>query len=100
MSLDSFIHWLRKDAPVAGDTHVSTSMNIDGRAVARGPKKKKPGEDDDDHLPVTNMTLAAQQITGQQTKPTAKFSPAYVYRYPACENQNHGLNPCGLVWAK
>jgi hypothetical protein len=56
----------RKDSPVGGDVHVSN-------AGGAKPKKKKPGEDDDvEHLPVTNMTLAAQQITGQ--KPTSKFA--------------------------
>jgi hypothetical protein len=72
MSLLSFLASLRKDGPVASDTHVSTAL---------GGKKKpkaKPGlndddDDDDTHLPVTNMTLAAQQITGQ-AKPTSKYA--------------------------
>lgn len=69
MSLLSFLASLRKDGPVASDVHVSTALG--------GKPKKKPtnGEDKDEntHLPVTNMTLAAQQLTGQ-AKPTAKFA--------------------------
>ena len=66
----AFIEWLmrdrerfRKDGPLASDVHVS---NTGGK-----PKKKKPKSfkdalaEDGGHLPVTNMTLAAQQITGQ-----------------------------------
>ena len=65
--LEAFLATLRKDAPTAGDVHVS---NAGG---AKKPKKvKKPG-DDDEPLPVTNMTLAAQAVTGQQ-KPTSKYA--------------------------
>lgn len=65
--LEAFFAELRKDAPAAGDVYVS---NAGG---AGKPKKvKKPG-DDDEALPVTNMTLAAQAVTGQQ-KPTSKFA--------------------------
>ena len=75
----AFIEWLmrdrerfRKDSPVASDVHVS---NAGGSAK---PKRKKPKSfkdalDDEGHLPVTNMSLAAQQITGQ-AKPTQKFA--------------------------
>jgi Putative phage serine protease XkdF len=68
MSLLSFLASLRKDSPGSGDVHVSSTGS--GK-----PKKKKPanGDEDDAHLPVTNMTLAAQQITGQ-AKPTAKYA--------------------------
>ena len=72
----AFIEWLmrdrerfRKDGPLASDVHVS---NTGGK-----PKKKKPKSfkdalaEDNGHLPVTNMTLAAQQITGQ-AKPAQK----------------------------
>jgi hypothetical protein len=62
--------WAQKDAPVSGDVHVSTTGG------KKKPKSQVSDNDDDDkdvtHLPVTNMTLAAQQITGQ--KPTAKFA--------------------------
>jgi Putative phage serine protease XkdF len=59
---------LSKDSPATGDVHVSTTG---------GKKKPKPqisgnDNDEDDHLPVTNMTLAAQQITGQ--KPAQKYA--------------------------
>lgn len=66
MSLLSFLSALRKDAPAGADVHVSTALG------EKKPKKKPANGDDDDHLPVTNMTLAAQQITGQ-AKPSAKF---------------------------
>jgi hypothetical protein len=66
VTLLSLLTALRKDAPAATDTHIST-------AIGGKPKKKKPSEDDDEHLPVTNMTLAAQQLTGQ-AKPTAKYA--------------------------
>lgn len=70
--LSKLLEFFRKDAPVSGDVHVSTTG---------GKKKPKPQLDDNDgdeadgngHLPVTNMTLAAQQITGQ-AKPTSKFA--------------------------
>ncbi len=65
---------LRKDGPVSGDVHVSAALG------EKKPKKKKPKDDSengeggqDTHLPITNMTLAAQQITGQ-AKPTTKFA--------------------------
>ena len=58
---------VRKDAPAAGDTHVS---NAGG---ASKPKKVKKPKDGDEALPVTNMTLAAQAVTGQQ-KPTSKYA--------------------------
>ena len=66
----AFLEWLvrdreramRKDSPGVADAHVSST----------GGKKRKPkkfkdalNEDSGGHLPVTNMTLAAQQITGQ-----------------------------------
>jgi hypothetical protein len=74
MSLLSFLASLRKDGPAAGDTHVSTAL---GEGDPKKKKKpRKPGEEDgglNAHLPVTNMTLAAQQITGQ-AKPTAKYA--------------------------
>jgi hypothetical protein len=63
---------LRKEAPVGSDVHVST-------ALGEKPKKKNPAKsedkesDDEGHLPVTNMTLAAQQLTGQ-AKQTNKFA--------------------------
>jgi hypothetical protein len=64
----AFLEWLMrdrvlKDAPAAGDVHVS---NTGGTAKPkRKPKKFKDALDEDGRLPVTNMTLAAQQITGQ-----------------------------------
>lgn len=71
---------MRKESPVPGDTHVS--------AAGGGKKKPKPAPPattDEDaptaaagaaggHLPVTNMTLAAQQITGQQKPGMGKFA--------------------------
>lgn len=56
---------MKKDM-VASDAHVSTAIGNDKKKP-----KKKPA--DDDHLPVTGMTLAAQQTTGQQ-KPTEKYA--------------------------
>ena len=72
----AFIEWLvrdrerfRKDSPGVSDAHVSSTG---GAKPKRKPKKFKDALDEDDgHLPVTNMTLAAQQITGQ-AKPTQK----------------------------
>ena len=72
ISLEELLGLFRKDAPVAGDTHVSTAL---GMKPKKNPQKKKPEDDEGEdgvHLPVTNMTLAAQQITGQ--KPTSKFA--------------------------
>jgi hypothetical protein len=71
MSLFSFLSALRKEAPVGSDVHVLTALG------EKKPKKAKPGDSEEDgegnaHLPVTNMTLAAQQITGQ-AKPAAKL---------------------------
>jgi hypothetical protein len=63
MSLLSFLAAFGKDM-AAQDAHVSTALG----------EKKKPKQDDDDkdadHLPVTNMTLAAQQLTGQAKQTT------------------------------
>src|ERR1700726_2802355 len=75
MSLLSFLASLRKDGPVASDTHVSTALGGKPKSKKKPGEKDKPGDEngDDDHLPVTNMTLAAQQITGQ-AKPTAKYA--------------------------
>lgn len=68
MSILSFLASLRKDSPVSGDVHVSTTGG------KKKPKAQVSDNDEDDtHLPVTNMTLAAQQITGQ-AKQTAKFA--------------------------
>lgn len=74
----AFIEWLvrdrerfRKDSPGVSDAHVSSTG---GAKPKRKPKKFKDALDEDDgHLPVTNMTLAAQQITGQ-SKPTQKYA--------------------------
>ena len=68
----AFIEWLMrdrvaKDAPGVGDVHVSSTGG-----KKRKPKKFKDALDDEAHLPVTNMTLAAQQITGQAK--TQKFA--------------------------
>ena len=51
-----------KESPVSGDVHVSSTGP---QKKPRKPKKFADALDDEDHLPVTNMTLAAQQITGQ-----------------------------------
>jgi Putative phage serine protease XkdF len=70
MTLLSFLSSLRKEGPTPGDVHLPTALG------SKKPKKKKPADTEDDvdaHLPVTNMTLAAQQITGQ-ANPTAKFA--------------------------
>jgi hypothetical protein len=64
--LATLLEQVRKDGPVAADTHVSSA----GGSTPR--KKKKPASDDDSALPVTNMTLAAQVTTGQ--KDTAKYA--------------------------
>lgn len=67
MSIAAFLAELHKDAPSPGDVHLSNASG------AKKPKKvKKPG-DDDEPLPVTNMTLAAQAVTGQQ-KPASKYA--------------------------
>lgn len=63
--------YTHKDAPATGDVHVSTAL---GEKTPKDKKKKKgpEGEDEALHLPVTNMTLAAQAITGQAKQTTAK----------------------------
>ena len=64
----SFLGLLRKDSPVAADVHVS---NAGGQGKPKKPKKFKDALDEE-HLPVTNMTLAAQAVTGQGK--TEKFA--------------------------
>ena len=57
---------LRKEEPVGSDVHVSTALG------EKKPKKKtdEPDAEENAHLPVTNMTLAAQQLTGQAKQTT------------------------------
>jgi hypothetical protein len=80
---------MRKDSPVAGDTHIAAAVGGDRK------KKKKPGEkdvpdEDVAHLPVTGMTLAAQQITGQKKPGMGKFAEVLKV------DEGHGLV---LGWA-
>lgn len=67
MKLTELLASIRKDAPATGDVHVSSAGG------AEKPKKVKKPKDGDEALPVTNMTLAAQAVTGQQ-KPTSKYA--------------------------
>lgn len=79
MSLQSLLSAIRKDsrepiwklAPEGADVHISTALGEKPK-----PKKDKPKDDEEGeaaHLPVTNMTLAAQAITGQ-AKQTSKHA--------------------------
>ena len=64
---------LHKEAPVGSDVHVSTALGEKPKPKKKPDDKEGDIDGDEAHLPVTNMTLAAQQLTGQ-AKQTTKFA--------------------------